>query len=905
MEVRFGNIVFSSKFDSGNLAHVEKVNKHIPSLLNDGTQLGGAASPVNIPDYEFNIWTQHDCAGTEHENGNRSWFYFSVQGAAPGRLLKFNVMNMNNQRKLYSQGMAPLVRTLPGKNKWERIRDRPVIEIVRSQFILSFTHRLLDIRGATTFFSFCFPFSYTECQEMLRCLDDRHRNAARLGPASSPDEVYYRRELLCRSLDGNRVDLLTVTNCSGMMDEREPRLPQLFPDVDTLRPHRFENKRVFFLSSRVHPGETPSSFVFNGFLDFILKKDDPRAHALRNMFVFKLIPMLNPDGVVRGHYRTDSRGVNLNRQYMNPSPELHPSIYGAKALLLYHHSHNRTAHKNAQARTPTKASDEHEVPALTALEVSLNQRNAAKDATPPQTEVTAATAHNGWTAKNNVSSLSNSEIVAAAVLPGRPPKPPKVAPPTPLEAKKEKLESIPHKEGGVAYYVDLHGHASKRGCFMYGNNLPTESQQVENVLYPRLIALNSPHFDFQGCNFSEKNMYARDKRDGQSKEGSGRVAVHKAIGILHSYTLECNYNTGKTLNAIPPACHDNGRATPPLIPSFPLKYTPEIFEQVGRSVAISALDMAECNPWPRLVLSEHSCLGNLRAWVLKQLRNTKVPSAHQGTHPPNKGNQHPGKASPPKTFINGLSGPTPEGSFARVRCNSQSSSSLTPSPMTPNTPSFAFGCPPPHAKNQTGGAGGSRGGRGGGRKSAGPTKDTKSAEKRRPTPHHHRAVLRPPGSHTPARPPPPPSPPHSSSSSSSSSSSVCAVAAAAVVPTSIVGLGCADFHAGSSAAWSKPALPPRPSRNGRGNRNSGHRAATATPKESGPEHILASVKFTKCELQPHVAVRNKKAGASDGTVPRLVKSRQKGLIQGAEDERSKQQTSKSHKRTASRSHVVK
>lgn len=57
--------------------------------------------------------------------------------------------------------------------------------------------------------------------------------------------------------------------------------------------------------------------------------------------------------------------------------------------------------------------------------------------------------------------------------------------------------------------------------------------QVENLLYPRLIAVNSAHFDFLGCNFSEKNMYARDKRDGQSKEGSGRVAIHKAIGLLH------------------------------------------------------------------------------------------------------------------------------------------------------------------------------------------------------------------------------------------------------------------------------------------------------------------------------------------------------------------------------------
>lgn len=59
----------------------------------------------------------------------RSWFYFSVRGAAPGKLLKINVMNMNNQRKLYSQGMAPLVRTVPGRARWERVRDRPTCEV--------------------------------------------------------------------------------------------------------------------------------------------------------------------------------------------------------------------------------------------------------------------------------------------------------------------------------------------------------------------------------------------------------------------------------------------------------------------------------------------------------------------------------------------------------------------------------------------------------------------------------------------------------------------------------------------------------------------------------------------------------------------------------------------------------
>ncbi|XP_077442875.1 cytosolic carboxypeptidase-like protein 5 isoform X2 [Stigmatopora argus] len=897
MEARFGNIVFSSKFDSGNLARVEKV-KLTHSLHSDLTPTGGTAS--NIPDYEFNVWTQPDCGGSEYENGNRSWFHFSVQGIAPGKLLKINVMNMNNQRKLYAQGMAPLVRTSPGKNKWERIRERPAIDILHNQFFLSFTHHLPDVRGATTFFAFCFPFSYVQCQEMLQCLDESHIEAAMNGPASAPSAIYYRRELLCRSLDGNRVDLLTVTNCSGMREDREPRLPHLFPDVETARPHRFDNKKVFFLSSRVHPGETPSSFVFNGFLDFILREDDPRAHMLRNMFVFKLIPMLNPDGVVRGHYRTDSRGVNLNRQYLDPCPELHPSIYAAKALLQYHHLHNRATQKKEQSSGPhapapsldvhvplthPEAAVTHENPTLTPLEVSLNQRNMAKGV--------IATEENGWTAKDGISG-STKIAVATVPPPDGPPQAlqdPKLTLP---QAKEEDLESIPAKEGGVAYYVDLHGHASKRGCFMYGNNLPNESQHVENILYPRLIAINSPHFDFMGCNFSEKNMYARDKRDGQSKEGSGRVAIHKAIGILHSYTLECNYNTGKALNAIPAACHDNGRATPPVIPTFPLKYTPEIFEQVGRAVAISALDMAECNPWPRLVLSEHTCLGNLRAWVLKHVRSTKALSAHVNNQPPSRA--HNGKASPPKTFFTGLSGAQAEGAFSRARCNSQSSSSLTPSPKMANSPSFTFGASRAHSQNHSNG-----GGRGGGNKSAGPLRDSKPAERKHPPPHH-RAVLRSPGnSHAPIRNFPPTSPPPSPSSSSSSSA--CGAAAAGTISSGMAGLDCADLKASSSAARSKSALPVRGGRSGRGNRNFGHRATTMTTKDNGPEHILASIKFSKCELQP-VSLRNKKAGASDGPTARLIRNRPIIKIQ-ADDERSKQQTCKSLKKTTTRSHVVK
>jgi len=52
----------------------------------------------------------------------------------------------------------------------------------------------------------------------------------------------------------------------------------------------------------VHPGESNASWMMRGVINYLIS-DDPKAAFLRDTYVFKIIPMLNPDGVIVGNYR--------------------------------------------------------------------------------------------------------------------------------------------------------------------------------------------------------------------------------------------------------------------------------------------------------------------------------------------------------------------------------------------------------------------------------------------------------------------------------------------------------------------------------------------------------------------------------------------------------------------------
>ena len=67
------------------------------------------------------------------------------------------------------------------------------------------------------------------------------------------------------------MELLTLTGKHKITNQKEDLIPTLFPlhsEDENLRPFKFD-KPTIFITSRVHPGETPASYVLNGIINFL------------------------------------------------------------------------------------------------------------------------------------------------------------------------------------------------------------------------------------------------------------------------------------------------------------------------------------------------------------------------------------------------------------------------------------------------------------------------------------------------------------------------------------------------------------------------------------------------------------------------------------------------------------
>ena len=306
----FDGIKFDSKFESGNLATAHKV----PHSLSDPR-----TNRHKLFHQEYNLHVRNDL----HTRGNTQWFFFSVEGSniRKGMKVRFNIINMRKADSICNYGMRPCVYSTTEYCRSGRgwLQDGSDVCYYKGttqyndqkgkrkfHYVLSFVYEFQHANDKV-FFAYNFPYTYTMLQQYLQSIE-----------RDSSKRHILRRVKLCNTLAGNACDLLTITGKTASMQEMNSR-------------------KVIVISARVHPGETVGSWMMHGLIEF-LTGSSPEARALRNHFIFKLVPMLNPDGVINGNYRCSLAGVDLNRRWSKPSNIWHPTIFSLKNLIKKMHS---------------------------------------------------------------------------------------------------------------------------------------------------------------------------------------------------------------------------------------------------------------------------------------------------------------------------------------------------------------------------------------------------------------------------------------------------------------------------------------------------------------------------------------------------------------------------------------
>ena len=108
---------------------------------------------------------------------------------------------------------------------------------------------------------------------------------------------------------GNKCKILSITN-------PESNIPK-------------NDKKVIFINSRVHPGETTASYVMQEVIEELLQ-DSLSMSLFRDHVIIYIVPVINPDGVALGNARCNMSMVDLNRNYNSPSKTNQPTLFAMK-----------------------------------------------------------------------------------------------------------------------------------------------------------------------------------------------------------------------------------------------------------------------------------------------------------------------------------------------------------------------------------------------------------------------------------------------------------------------------------------------------------------------------------------------------------------------------------------------
>jgi murein tripeptide amidase MpaA len=209
----------------------------------------------------------------DHQSDFYQWFFFRVTGAG-GKPLQLRIVNCAGSA--YPNGWPGYrARMSYDREYWEQVETTTYDDGVLT----------ISVTPASDSVWFAYFAPYT--------MERHHDFVAQV--AAYPD-VEYRS--LGQTLDGQEIDYFRLG----------------------------DGPLQVWLYARQHPGETMAEWWMEGALEKLLDDADPVSRRLREKATFHVVPNMNPDGSRRGHLRTNAAGVNLNREWHEPTAERSPEV---------------------------------------------------------------------------------------------------------------------------------------------------------------------------------------------------------------------------------------------------------------------------------------------------------------------------------------------------------------------------------------------------------------------------------------------------------------------------------------------------------------------------------------------------------------------------------------------------
>lgn len=103
--------------------------------------------------------------------------------------------------------------------------------------------------------------------------------------------------------------------------------------IDCIHLASDEDKPNVWIVARQHPGESMGEWFVEGLLERLLDPLDSVASEIRKRAHLYIVPNINPDGAVLGNLRSNAAGVNLNREWLNPSLEKSPEVWHVRTAM--------------------------------------------------------------------------------------------------------------------------------------------------------------------------------------------------------------------------------------------------------------------------------------------------------------------------------------------------------------------------------------------------------------------------------------------------------------------------------------------------------------------------------------------------------------------------------------------